>query len=109
MENSSAMHGPENLGHWSNATGPNCGPAHQHLVAGSRYRVAHEFRDFDGQLHPVGEHWQFLGFSFLPYDDGLSLFVSFDGTREWHIPMQWRPETQGKILDHLAQHVVKES
>ena len=47
----------------------------------------------------------FLGYSFLPYDDGLSWFVSFDGKQEWHIPMQWRDEEQGKTIDALAQFV----
>jgi hypothetical protein len=49
-----------------------------------------------------------MGFSFLPYDDGLSLFVSLDGKSEWHIPMQWRPEEQGTVLDNLAEYVAEE-
>src|SRR5690606_15598829 len=52
--------------------------SHQFLHAGHRYRVIRGFRDFDGDEHPPGERWIFHGSSFLPYDDGLSLFVSID-------------------------------
>ena len=61
--------------------------------------------DFDNAIHPVGESWIFLRSSFLPYDDGLSLFVSVDGKAERQIRMQWRDEEQGPIIDHLADYV----
>jgi hypothetical protein len=82
------------------------GAQHQHLIPGRRYRVVREFRDYDRELHPVGESWTFLGSSFLPYEDGLSLFVSTDGIEERQIRMQWRPEEQGPVLDRLAEYVV---
>ena len=65
-----------------------------------------EFTDFDREIHPVGEEWVFIGTAFLPYDDGRSLFVSADGTREWHIRMQDREEEQRGILDTLYEYVV---
>lgn len=99
------MYGPEKLGYWNSEKAPNCGSKHQILISGKRYRVIKEFADYDRHLHPVGEEWLFLGYSFLPYDDGLSWFVSFDGKQEWHIPMQWRDEEQGKTIDALAQFV----
>ena len=102
------MYGPEKLGHWSSLKAPNCGSIHQHLVAGKRYRVVREFQDYDRDTHPIGESWTFMGFSFLPYDDGLSLFVSKDGRGEWHIRMQWRPEEQGAVLDNLVEYVAEE-
>jgi hypothetical protein len=83
------------------------GQAYQHLTPGRRYLVVKEFRDFDRQLHPVGEEWTFLGTAFLPYDDGRSLFVSLDGVREWHIRMQDREEEQRGILDDLANYIVE--
>lgn len=81
------------------------GQSYLHLEPGVRYRVRKEFKDFDRELHPVGETWWFIGTAFLPYDDGRSLFVSLDGEREWHIRMQDRPEEQGEILDHLWEYV----
>ena len=66
------------------------------------------FRDYDKDEHLAGESWTYLGYNFLPYDDGLSLFVSLDGEREWHIRMQWRAEEQGVILDHFSEYVVEE-
>ncbi len=99
------MHGPEQAGHWSSIEAPNCGKKHDFLRAGQRYRVLESFTDFDGDAHLPGEEWDFLGYSYLPYDDGVSFFISLDGIREWHIRLQWRAEAQGKILDHLASYL----
>ena len=98
------MYGPYEPGHWSKAT--KLQPTFEFLETGRRYRVCGAFTDFDGDVHVPGEEWTFLGTSFLPYDDGLSLFVSLDGSREWQIRMQWRPETQGVVLDGLASYLV---
>ena len=96
------MYGPLERGHWS---GGRLQPSHDFLQAGRRYRVLREFTDFDGDAHRPGEEWTFLGASFLPHDDGLSLFVSLDGVQEWQIRMQWRAEAQGAILDTLHAYV----
>ena len=77
------MYGPEQKGKWSS----NCGKKHGHLVAGRKYIVVREFQDFDRDAHPVGEAWTFVGYSFSPYDDGLSLFVSLDDEHEWQMRM----------------------
>jgi hypothetical protein len=96
------MIGPSEQGHWSkNAAQRSFGA----MVAGGRYVVAVPFTDFDGDLHPAGEAWTFLGAAFLPYEDGQSLFVSLDGEREWHIRLQWRAEEQAEILDHFDAYV----
>ena len=76
-----------------------------HMTPGKRYRVVKPFKDFDGQVHPVGEEWTYVGTAFLPYDDGRSIFVSLDGEKEWHIRMQDRAEEQGPILDNLKDYV----
>jgi hypothetical protein len=99
------MFGPKPMGFWSGSTSPNSGPKHEFLQAGSRYKVMREFRDYDRFVHRVGETWTFCGWSFLPYDDGMSFFVSLDGLQEWHLRLQWRPEEQGSILDHLEEYV----
>src|SRR5690606_16962234 len=70
-----------------------------HLVIGRRYRVVKAFADFDRGEHPVGETWVFEGHSFLPYDDGLSLFVSSEPGRVRQIRMRWAPEDQGPVVD----------
>ena len=83
------------------------GHGYLHMEAGKRYRVVKEFKDFDGQVHAVGETWTYVGTAFLPYDDGRSIFVSLDGEREWHIRMQDREEEQRGILDDLKSYVVE--
>ena len=97
------MYGPRGGGHWT--AGGSLEARHAFLEAGKRYRVIREFTDFDGDVHRVGEEWTFLGSSFVPYEDGLSLFVSFDGASEWQIRMQWRPEAQGRVLDALSSYL----
>lgn len=74
-------------------------------MAGKKYVVVSQFQDFDKDVHPVGETWTFIGSSFSPYDDGLSLFVSLDDKHEWQIRMQWRPEEQGPIIDAFESYV----
>jgi hypothetical protein len=99
------MHGPKPPGHWTHLTAANCGTTHSFLTAGRRYRVVQRFADYDGVIHPEHEEWIFLGYSYLPYESGMSFFVSLDGVHEWHIRLQWRPEEQGEVLDHLDNYL----
>jgi hypothetical protein len=73
----------------------------KHLVPGSTYVVARDFGDFDGNLHPKGETWTYLGHSYFPYDAGLTLLISPGGS----IRLQWQPESQGAIIDNLESYV----
>ena len=81
----------------------------KHLKTGRRYRVVKAFTDFDRDEHPAGETWRFEGHSFLPYDDGLSLFVSPDEDRLRHVRMRWTPEDQGEVIDHLEAYIQPET
>jgi hypothetical protein len=88
-------------------TDPMAAPAWNAVVRpGGRYRVIEAFTDFDRQEHPVGEEWTFLRDSFLPYESGMTFFVSYDGKEESTIRLQWRQESQAHILDNLARYVV---
>ena len=80
-----------------------------HLVSGRRYTVVQAFTDFDRDEHKVGETWTFVGSAFLPYDDGLSLFVETDTGSTRQIRMQWRPEQQGPIINRLNDYVQEAS
>jgi hypothetical protein len=81
----------------------------KHLTIGRRYRVVKAFIDFDREEHPVGETWRFEGHSFLPYDDGLSLFVSPEEGCLRHVRMRWTPEDQGGIIDRLEAYIEPEA
>lgn len=74
------------------------------LIAGKTYRVITAFEDYDGLPHAVGETWRFVSHSFLPYEDGLTLFVERDG-RTVPFRLQWRPETQGHIVSEFSGFV----
>ena len=75
------------------------------LKVGRRYEVVRAFTDYDGDEHPPGESWTYLGHNFVPYEDGLSLFVTMDGAREWNLRMCWRGEDQGPVIDHFGDYV----
>jgi hypothetical protein len=96
------MHGPFPPGRLTARLQPR---PFQHLEPGRWYEVIAPFTDHDRVEHAKGESWRFLGYNFVPYDDGLSLFVSLDGEQEWQIRLQWRPEEQAAIIDALAQHL----
>ena len=74
------------------------------LTPGKQYRLIAAFADYDGLPHPIGESWTFLGKNFLPYEDGLTLYVERDG-RKMPFRLQWRAETQGLIIDHFSDFV----
>ena len=73
----------------------------------AKYRVVAAFVDYDNVSHEVGERWTFLRKAFLPYEDGLSLFVEANG-QELHIRMQCRDDAQGPIVHAFSQYVVEE-
>jgi hypothetical protein len=95
------MFGPRPLDFWNSPTAE----PFDLLRPGQRYRVTRTFVDFDGDEHPEGESWIFLGHNYLPAEDGLSLFVSLDGEHSWHIRMQWLETEQGTILENLEDYV----
>lgn len=74
------------------------------LTPGQTYRVIKPFQDYDATIHPVGERWRFVEKSFLPYEDGLSLFVELNGQTKM-FRLQWRPETQGSIIDNFSEYM----
>lgn len=68
------------------------------------YKVIREFIDYDKQLHPIGETWIYKGTAFLPYEDGLSLFVSIGDSLIMY-RLQWRKEEQADIIDNFKDFV----
>jgi len=82
------MHGPETTGHWSKRKGTIVAP-YRHLVPGKRYTVAETFLDAQRHVHRPGECWSFLGHTSVGAAESIILFVSFDGQREWAIPIEY--------------------
>lgn len=74
------------------------------LTPGKKYCVIKEFTDNQGNIHPVGESWQYIEKNFLPHDDGLTLRAERDGQNIW-VYLQWRKETQGEIIDNFHTYV----
>ena len=76
------------------------------LAPGETYRVTVAFKDYDGVMHPVGEYWHFVKKNFLPYEDGLTLFIERDG-QENSFRLQWRAESQGQVIDNFSDFVAE--
>jgi hypothetical protein len=74
------------------------------LIPGRTYRVILPFNDYDGQLHSPGETWRFTHKNFLPYEDGLTLFIEQNGQQHL-LRLQWRAETQAEIIDNFSHYV----
>jgi len=69
-----------------------------------KYKVVKAFTDYDRQLHPPGETWIYKGTTFLPYEDGLSLFVIENDALVMY-RLQWRKEEQADIIDNFKDFV----
>lgn len=76
------------------------------LIPGQTYRVLQAFTDYDGVTHPVGEIWRFVSKNFLPYEDGLSLFIERN-QQKTSFRLQWRAETQAQIIDNFSDFVIE--
>ena len=99
------MYGPKKIGFWSSLKGNNTGKRYLFLQAGNKYRVVQPFSDYSGYLHPIGEEWMFLGYSFVPYDEGLSLFITFNQLEEWNIPMLYNENGQQDIIESFSEYI----
>lgn len=74
------------------------------LQQGSTYAVVSEFVDYDGIIHPIGETWTVQEITFLPYHDGLSLFVIENGQKKQY-RFQEIAEEQEKLLSDFMEYV----
>ena len=76
------------------------------LQVGKTYTVISPFIDFDGKNHGIGETWRLLRTNFVPYEDGLSIFVEVNGNEE-QIRLRWRKENQEKLIESFSDYVVE--
>lgn len=75
------------------------------LQQGKEYEVVREFADYDGMIHRIGDRWVFKEKNFVPYDDGLTVFVEAEGQVK-QIRLQWRQEQQLGIIEAFSEYVV---
>jgi len=79
---------------------------YKHLEAGKTYIINKTFFDFDNVQYKEGEKIVFIGSNFVPYEDGLSLFVVYRN-EERQIRLQIRPEEQQVIAQSLEKLFVE--
>jgi len=77
------------------------------MIPGQIYHITKAFSDFDKYVHDIGESWIFVNKSFLPYDDGLTIFIEQNGSRR-SFRMQARPEEQDEIVSNFSNYVEEE-
>jgi Domain of unknown function (DUF3601) len=74
------------------------------LKKGETYKVIREFSDYDSKIHHVGETWTFEKTTFLPYESGLSLFVTENGQSVMY-RFQDEPQQQRDLLSNFMNYV----
>jgi hypothetical protein len=77
----------------------------KHLLPRQRYKIVKVFVDFDGLEHQPGRLLTFIGSSFLPHDDGLTLYFEYIG-EQISFRLQWREEAQAVIIENLENYFV---
>lgn len=79
---------------------------YKHLRVGGTYLVSKAFRDFDRVERSVGDGFLYLGYNFVPYESGLTLYVaSVSGAFDtWRL--QCNDDEQGAVHDALHEHLV---
>lgn len=75
------------------------------LVRGKHYRVVKIFVDADGDVHPVGEKWEFISSSFSKFDDDIQIGVRFLDGMDWNIPLIWKSGMQAEIIEHILDYL----
>ncbi|HEX5106656.1 MAG TPA: hypothetical protein VFV87_22705 [Pirellulaceae bacterium] len=82
------------------------GPWEEHiLIRGHRYRVVKEFKDEDGDLHPIGEDWVFVGSLFSPHDELMLVVVRTRPVFEWEFELEWRSSERDNVVEHFGDYV----
>ncbi len=71
-----------------------------YLQSGNSYKVIKAFSDYDRVVYDIEHVFEFVGSSFSPYEDGLSLFCKHNGVDK-QIRLQVRPEEQKMIAHNL--------
>ena len=79
------------------------------FVVGGRYVVLKTFGDYDGDEIAAGSRFTVTAIAFLPYEDGLTLDVTFasPGARKrlFVLRLQDRPEAQAAIIDPAGGYI----
>jgi len=96
--------GPKEIGVWSDLHAPNIKYTYGSLRRGCKYRVIKTFTE-SGTIHPLGEQWTFLASAFLPHDNGLQWFVTFDGKQEWSINLWLDAPEEAEIERKLDEYI----
>ncbi|GAB2529928.1 DUF3601 domain-containing protein [Microbulbifer agarilyticus] len=78
-------------------------PEYDILKKGCSYEVIKAFRDYRSMPYDVGDRMTFIGFNFVPYESGLSLFFDKNGV-ERQLMLCVRPEFQQKIANNLIEY-----
>jgi hypothetical protein len=77
----------------------------RNLERGRRYRVNKAFTDSDGDNHQIGEEWVFVSSMYSKFDELLTLCIQDSTGQYWQLPLFWKKEKQGEIIEHIDKFV----
>ncbi|WP_392564320.1 DUF3601 domain-containing protein [Orbus wheelerorum] len=82
----------------------NCCEDYDYLQLNNVYKVIKNFTDC-GNRYEIGETWQYLGYSFLPYDKGLQWIFSFDGKQEFTVSLWLQLSEHKYVANNIEQYL----
>ncbi len=77
------------------------------LSKGGLYRVAKMFQDADGDIHPSGEEWSFIGATALNKDGVQTLRVQRTNRTVWTFSLSKSVPQQQDVLEHLHEYLAQ--
>lgn len=77
----------------------------RHLRPGERYFVVWPFVDIIRSAIQSANAGGLVRYAFLPYEDGLTLFLTAPDGQEVQLRLQGRPDAQGSIVDALDTYL----
>jgi hypothetical protein len=85
----------QSQGHWEK----------RNLIRNQRYEVVKPFLDSDGDEHPVGEEWCFIGSMFSKFDDEITICVRVMSGEEWKFSLIWKQNKQTDVIEHWREYL----
>ena len=78
---------------------------YKHLKQNSVYIVSKEFSDFDSTRHKEGTVLRFVGYSFFPYDAGLTLLFEHERS-DYTVRLRLdQNDSQSRIDENLDKYI----
>ena len=75
------------------------------LICKAWHRVIKDFQDIDGDWHPIGEEWQFLGCMVNNYDGEVTFAERRSNDDEWQFILGDDKDRQHEVLTRITEYL----